>query len=132
MHSCRCLLDYKPREFDAECCNILANFAEMVVRDAERFAAMNNQNLDKEKHFLIRGIESSASGYMLCNPHESSWYAQRQEELPCASLGKGAFSGGCPAVEGGVFRRRKFLRVFHSLCKYIRSVCWRLAGRYST
>lgn len=35
----RCLCDYAPRTFDAECCNILCNFAEIVVRDAERYAA---------------------------------------------------------------------------------------------
>ena len=34
----RCLADYQPRMFDAECCNILCNFAEIVVRDAERYA----------------------------------------------------------------------------------------------
>ena len=33
---CRCVIDFVPREFDAECCNILANFAEMVVRETER------------------------------------------------------------------------------------------------
>ena len=35
----RCVVDFKPRKFDAECCNILANFAEMVVRDVERYSA---------------------------------------------------------------------------------------------
>lgn len=31
-------MDYTPRNFDAECCNILCNFAEIVVRDSERYA----------------------------------------------------------------------------------------------
>ena len=39
----RCVVDFKPRKFDAECCNILANFAEMVVRDVERYAAAEQQ-----------------------------------------------------------------------------------------
>lgn len=34
-----CVVDYRPREFDAECCNMLANFAEIVVRDTERYTA---------------------------------------------------------------------------------------------
>jgi len=34
-----CVIDFRPREFDAECCNMLANFAEIVVRDTERYTA---------------------------------------------------------------------------------------------
>ena len=41
----RCLCDYTPRTFDAECCNILCNFAEIVVRDAERYAAEDGVGL---------------------------------------------------------------------------------------
>mmetsp|Transcript_8962 Transcript_8962/g.26850 ORF Transcript_8962/g.26850 Transcript_8962/m.26850 type:complete len:941 (-) Transcript_8962:2021-4843(-) len=42
-----CLVDFKPRTFDAECCNILCNFAEIVVRDAERFAQEQMQSLSR-------------------------------------------------------------------------------------
>ena len=38
-----CVVDYRPREFDAECCNMLANFAEIVVRDTERYTAALEQ-----------------------------------------------------------------------------------------
>ena len=38
-----CVIDYQPREFDAECCNMLANFAEIVVRDTERYTAALEQ-----------------------------------------------------------------------------------------
>ena len=31
-----CVLDHKPREFDAENCNVLCNFAEVVVREIEK------------------------------------------------------------------------------------------------
>lgn len=73
-------MDYKPREFDAECCNILANFAEMVVRDAERFTELDghrkrNEDLARENQQLIRAIDTSADGYILCNPHNSGWCA---------------------------------------------------------
>ena len=44
----RCVVDYKPHKFDAECCNILANFAEMVVRDVERYAALE-QRADEQR-----------------------------------------------------------------------------------
>ena len=31
-----CVLDHAPREFDAENCNVLCNFAEVVVREIEK------------------------------------------------------------------------------------------------
>ena len=31
-----CVIDPKPRTFDAESCNLLCNFAEMVVREIEK------------------------------------------------------------------------------------------------
>lgn len=31
-----CVIDLKPRQFDAESCTVLANFAEVVVREIEK------------------------------------------------------------------------------------------------
>lgn len=80
--SCRCLIDFVPREFDAECCNVLANFAEIVVRDAERYADQDSQNLTRTKHHLVREMEASNTGYILCDPHKAGWCAQCREEMP--------------------------------------------------
>lgn len=33
---CRCLVDSKPRQLDAESCNLLCNFAELVARELDR------------------------------------------------------------------------------------------------
>ncbi len=52
---CRCVVDYKPRKFDAECCNILANFAEMVVRDAERYAAEDEPD-GLHRHIALKQV----------------------------------------------------------------------------
>lgn len=38
--TCRCLLDYKPRQFGAESAKALVNFAELVARDAQQAAAL--------------------------------------------------------------------------------------------
>lgn len=34
--TCRCVIDRRPRQFDAESCNLLCNFAEVVVREIEK------------------------------------------------------------------------------------------------
>ncbi len=36
LRGCRCAIDTQPRSFDAESCNLLCNFAEMVVREIEK------------------------------------------------------------------------------------------------
>lgn len=37
-----CIIDRAPRTFDAEACNVLANMAEMVVREIEKDQVMEN------------------------------------------------------------------------------------------
>ena len=33
---CRCIIDRKERQFDAESCRLLCNFAEVVVREIQK------------------------------------------------------------------------------------------------
>ena len=58
-------MDYKPRKFDAECCNILANFAEMVVRDTERYAAAEQRAGLQQQNPLTQACAPLMS--VLCN-----------------------------------------------------------------
>jgi hypothetical protein len=43
-----CIIDNKPRTFDAESCNMLANMAEMVVREIEKDKALEEQRLRQQ------------------------------------------------------------------------------------
>ena len=74
----RCVVDFVPREFDAECCAILSNFAEIVVRDAERYAQLGRQHqlsrsLAAESDKLVQAINKSNDSYILCDPHQKGW-----------------------------------------------------------
>lgn len=41
--ACSCIIDTRPRKFDAESCSVLANMAEMVVREIEKEKALAAQ-----------------------------------------------------------------------------------------
>lgn len=76
---CRFVADYKAREFDAECCSILANFAEMVVRDVEQYTSQHHPDgaagdLDEESQDMIRLISRNPDSCILCDPHVAGWY----------------------------------------------------------
>lgn len=73
-----CIIDNKPRTFDAESCNMLANMAEMVVREIEKDAALAKQRerseqLHRENHQLIRALDCFNEGIMLVNMSLPSW-----------------------------------------------------------
>lgn len=57
----RCIIDDKPREFDANSCNLLANMAEMVLREIEKDAVLQaeqrRQQLQSEQRQLLRAID---------------------------------------------------------------------------
>ena len=53
-------MDFKPRKFDAECCNILANFAEMVVRDVERYSA-DEERAGLHQHLAPKQARAASS-----------------------------------------------------------------------
>eukprot|EP00882_Tetradesmus_deserticola_P000798 GHRQ01000869.1.p1 GENE.GHRQ01000869.1~~GHRQ01000869.1.p1 ORF type:complete len:829 (+),score=338.09 GHRQ01000869.1:201-2489(+) len=52
-----CIIDVKPRTFDAESCNMLANMAEMVVREIEKDKALEEQRLRQQR---LRSKEDQA------------------------------------------------------------------------
>lgn len=59
---CRCIIDKVPRTFDAESCNMLANMAEMVVREIERDRELLERRLKErrshqEHQQLLRAID---------------------------------------------------------------------------
>ena len=80
-------MDYKPRKFDAECCNILANFAEMVVRDVERYAAAEQHaELPKRSSFeQVRYYPNSVSAQ---GPHATHACLQTAQAMPLRSGSK--------------------------------------------
>jgi len=57
----RCIIDDKPREFDANSCNLLANMAEMVLREIEKDQVLQEQRLKQqlqsEQRQLLRAID---------------------------------------------------------------------------
>lgn len=88
-----------PREFDAECCILLANFAGMVVQDVERSEKLDAQvqrNLITlgESEELIQAIDRSDDAYILCNPHDNGWCAPTH---PMANHPT-AYPPTCPAI----------------------------------
>lgn len=59
--ACRCIIDDKPRQFDANSCNMLANMAEMVLREIEKEKMLEEQRLrqqrQSEQQQLLRAID---------------------------------------------------------------------------
>lgn len=73
-----CVIDNKPRTFDAESCNLLANFAEMVVREIEKDKVLAQQAqksavLSQENSQLLRAIDCFGEGILLCNLSLPRW-----------------------------------------------------------
>lgn len=73
-----CIIDTKPRRFDAESCNMLANMAEMVVREIEKEKMLQHQRqrselLSKENTQLLRAIDCFSEGIMLVNMSVEGW-----------------------------------------------------------
>ncbi|GLC39870.1 hypothetical protein PLESTF_000919300 [Pleodorina starrii] len=73
-----CIIDNKPRPFDAESCNMLANMAEMVVREIEKDLLLEAQKaksaqLYRENNQLIRALDCFSEGIMLVNMSLPTW-----------------------------------------------------------
>ncbi|GFR53121.1 hypothetical protein Agub_g15837 [Astrephomene gubernaculifera] len=74
-----CIIDSRPRPgFDAESCNMLANMAEMVVREVEKDVALEahrrqSERLTRENVQLIRALDCFSEGIMLLNMSLPSW-----------------------------------------------------------
>jgi hypothetical protein len=60
---CRCVIDRKPRVFDAESCMMLTNMGQMVVRELEKDAALAAQTqmsaaLSAERKQLMKAMNA--------------------------------------------------------------------------
>ena len=87
-----CVLDHKPREFDAENCNVLCNFAEVVVREMEK---------DKRRVSLGFGEQGTGAGLgvaVLVSGEEHGSDVGRQAEAIAAKLAGSWLSAGCSPV----------------------------------
>mmetsp|Transcript_8938 Transcript_8938/g.19085 ORF Transcript_8938/g.19085 Transcript_8938/m.19085 type:complete len:704 (-) Transcript_8938:2515-4626(-) len=73
-----CIIDNKPRQFDAENCTMLTNFGEMVIREIEKDAMLQMQRqkseaLTQENTQLLRAFDCFSEGVMLCNLSFPTW-----------------------------------------------------------
>ena len=74
-HHHRVVMDTKPGVLDAERCTLLANFAEIVVRQIEKTTlAMTQRHLvNKSTQSLLRALDCFSEGLMLCNVAAKDW-----------------------------------------------------------
>lgn len=70
-----CVIDPKPRKFDAESCNLLCNFAEMVVREIEKdkLRVTESIKLQNQTSSLMRAIDTFNEAIMLVDMAEGHW-----------------------------------------------------------
>ncbi|KAK9808830.1 hypothetical protein WJX72_004554 [[Myrmecia] bisecta] len=70
-----CLIDRKPRVFDAENCNLLCNFAEVVVREIEkeRLRMSENMRISRQTSGLLRAMDCFSEGIMLVDTSLPMW-----------------------------------------------------------
>lgn len=60
----RCIIDKEPRTFEAESCNMLANMAEMVIREIEKEKALEEhkrlqqKNAQPQQQQLVRAFDA--------------------------------------------------------------------------
>ncbi len=68
-------MDNKPGEMDAERCMLLANFAEIVVRQIEKSTLAMSQSylVNKSAQSLLRALDCFSEGLMLCNVATEGW-----------------------------------------------------------
>eukprot|EP00884_Botryococcus_braunii_P002377 jgi/Botrbrau1/1213/Bobra.0163s0021.1 len=70
-----CVIDLKPRQFDAESCNVLANFAEVVVREIEKekMRLVESARIRSQTNGLLRAMDHFNEGIMLVNMGVPEW-----------------------------------------------------------
>lgn len=68
-------MDDKPGKMDAERCMLLANFAEIVVRQIEKSTLAMTQSylVNKSAQSLLRALDCFSEGLMLCNVGTEGW-----------------------------------------------------------
>ena len=75
---CSSVFDYKPRKIDAESCNVLCNFAEMIMREIQRLSESGIQrtislNPTPENERLLRSIDACSDGVVLLDVRLARW-----------------------------------------------------------
>lgn len=70
-----CVIDPVPRKFDAESCNLLNNFAEMVVREIEKdkMRVTESIKLQSQTSSLMRAMDAFSEAIMLVDMAEERW-----------------------------------------------------------
>ena len=70
--------DFKPRQFDAESCNVLCNFAEMTMRELQRISESGFQRAmswspSPENELMLRKIDACSDGVVLLDVRLGRW-----------------------------------------------------------
>lgn len=70
-----CIIDRKPRTLDAESCNVLCNFAEIVVRQIEKTTtSLTAQHaMTQQTQRLLRALNCFSEGLMMCQLTATGW-----------------------------------------------------------
>jgi PAS domain-containing protein len=70
-----CVIDREPRRFDAESCNLLCNFAEMVVREIEKekMRVSESVKLQSQTSSLMRAMDAFNEAIMLVDMELETW-----------------------------------------------------------
>lgn len=70
-----CIIDRQSRTFDAESCNVLCNFAEIVVRQIEKTnnSLMAQYAVSQQARNLLRALNCFSEGLMLCQMTVTGW-----------------------------------------------------------
>lgn len=70
-----CIIDRKPRTLDAEACNVLCNFAEIVVRQIEKTTtSLTAQHaMTQQTQRLLRALNCFSEGLMMCQLTGTGW-----------------------------------------------------------
>lgn len=71
-----CVIDRKPRKLDAESCNVLCNFAEIVVRQIEKTTtSLTAQHaMTQQTQRLLRALNCFSEGLMMCQLTTTGWH----------------------------------------------------------
>ncbi|KAK9811611.1 hypothetical protein WJX72_006916 [[Myrmecia] bisecta] len=73
-----CVCDFAPHKFDASCCAILCNFAEMVVREIEADSALQHQRqltaqMTEDNRKLQQAVAAGTAGVVLVDVESPEW-----------------------------------------------------------
>lgn len=69
-------MDTAPRTFDADACNVLCNFAEMLMREVQRVSEASLQRTSlsaAENEQLLRQIDACSDGVVLLDVRIARW-----------------------------------------------------------